>query len=320
MNVIIAAIALKFFFEHLNSIRIDVTTRIKVITYFGLLSPLGDYIIRYVNAEPLTQNTPIIFQSYIYQILFWSFIVLFNWVIFRDHKRALRYYSPVLGLTIYSLFTIFSTSKTPFLYPLFKKSISFNLINSGYLFPLGILILLWILKKVFTRKTKLMNWIALSFMGLFVLFTMGTLGAIKSSLPEPFNKSTKVDIRPANHFHTRWVVISDFQDKYYISRYQVLKGWDEEIENRIKYQDIDLVQNLLMNPKIRSLYFNVFNNPILNIEIQRENLFLNVIKPAPSFDLFWSDSAMIVLNNSGQIKTFRITYKFLNWTVLTTSI
>jgi len=306
MNVIIAALTLKFLFEHLSSIRIDVTTRIKVITYFGLLSPLGDYIIRYVNAVPLTQNTPIFFQSYIYQISFWSFIAFFNWVIFRDLKRALRYYSPVLGLMIYTLFTIFSTSKTPFLYPLFNRSIAFNLINSGYLFPLGILILLWIFKKILTRKTKLINWLALGFMALFVLFTMGTLGAIKTSLPEPFNKSEKVDIRPANHFHTRWIVIGDFQDKYYISNYQVLRGWEEEIQSRLKYQDIDLVQNLLMNPKIRSLYFNVFNNPILNIEIQRENLYLEVIKPAPSFDLFWSDSAKIVLNNSGQIKTFQI--------------
>ena len=320
MNVFIAALALKFLFEHLNSIRINVTIRIKVITYLGLLSPLGDYVIRYVNAEPLTQNTPIFFQSYIYQILFWSFIVCFNWVMFRDLKRALRYYSPVLGLTIYSLFTIFSTSQTPFLYPLFNKSISFNLINSGYLLPLGVLILLWILKKFLTQKAKLINWLALSFMALFVFFTMGTLGAIKSSLPEPFNKSEKVDIRPANHFHTRWIVVSDLQDKYYISNYQVLKGWEEEIQNQLKYQDIDLVQNLLMNPRIRSLYFNVFNNPILNIEIQRENLYMEIIEPVMSSELFWCDSAKIVLNNSGQIKTFQIKYKFLNWHVLTTNI
>jgi hypothetical protein len=320
MNVIISALVLKFFFEYLNSIRIDVTMRIKVITYFGLLSPLSDYIIRYINAKPLTQNSPIFFQSFVYQILFWSFIVFFNWVIFRDLKRSIRYYSPVLGLTIYSLFTIFSTSKTPFLYPILKRSISFNLVNSGYLLPLGILILLWIFKKVLTRKTKLVNWAALTFLALFIIFTMGTMGAIKSTLPEPFNKSEKVDIRPANHFHTKWMVISDFQGKYYLATYQVLKGWEKEIQNRIKYQDIDLVQNLLMNPKIRSLYFNVFNNPILNIEIQRENLYLEMFEPAPSFDLFWSNSAKIVLNNSGQIKTFQIRYKFLNWNALTMNI
>jgi hypothetical protein len=320
MNVIISALALKFFFEHLGSNRIDVSTRLKVITYLGLLSPLGDYVIRFFNAEPLTQNTPVFFQSFFYQVIFWSFMVLFNWVIFRDLKRAVRYYSPVLGLAVYSLFTVFSTSKTPFLYPLIKTGVSFNLVNSGYLFPLGVLILFWIFKKVFTQKTKLINWAALSFMAVFVIFSLGTIGAIKNTLPEPFNKSEKIDIRPDNHFHTKWKIISNYQDKYYISTYQIIRGWEVEIQNQIKYQDIDLVQNLLMNPKIRSLYFNVFKNPVLNIEIQRENLYLEVVEPAHSFDLFWSHSAKIVLNNSGQIKTFQIKYNFLYWNILTINI
>ncbi len=144
---------------------------------------------------------------------------------------------------------------------------------------------------------------------------MGIRGAIKSTLPEPFNKSSKVDIRPIDHFHTKWVVISDIQDKYYLSTYQVFKGWNEEIDNLPKYQDIDLVQNLLMNPRIRYLYFNVFNNPILNIEIQREKLYLEMIEPVPSFDLFWSHTVKIILNNSGQIKAYQIEDKFLNWKI-----
>lgn len=320
MNVIISALALKFFFEHLDSNQINVKTRIKVITFLGLLSPLGDYIIRYFNAEPLTQNTPIFFQSFFYQIIFWSFIVFFNWVIYRDMKRASRYYSPILGLGVYSLFTIFSTSKTPFLYPLVKTGIAFNLVNSGYIFPLGVLILFWIFKRIFAKKAKLINWTALGFMTVFVLFALGTMGAIKNTLPEPFNKSEKIDIRPDDHLHTQWKIISNFHDKYYISTYQIFKGWAPEIQNQIKYQDIDLVQNLLMNPKIRSLYFNVFKNPILNIEIQRENLYLEVIEPAPSFDLFWTRSATIVLNKSGQIKTFQVQYNFLYWNILTINI
>lgn len=320
MNVIIAALALKFYFDYLNAIRFDISTRIKTISYFGLLSPLGDYIIRYLSAEPITQNTPVIFQSLVYQTLFWSFIVLFNWVVYRDIKRAIRYYSPVGGVVIYSLFTIFSTSKTPFLYPLVKSSLSFNLISSGYLLPLTVLIFFWILKNVLPAKVKLINWAALTFMILYFIFSMGVRGVIKSTLPEPFNKTETVDIRPVNQFNTKWAIISNVEDRYYLTTYKVFEGWGVEIDQQFKYHDIDLVQNILMNPKIRSLYFNVFSNPILNIDIQREHLYLEMVEPVPSFDLFWSHSAKIILNNSGQITTYQINYKLLNWKVLTLNI
>jgi len=315
MNVIITVFTIYFAFEFFKP-KVKVSTRFKVITYLGALSPLGDYIYRFLSAKPIILSQPVFFQSFIYQGLFWSCIVIFNWVTFRDRIRAIRYYSPMLSLMIYSLFCILSTDRIPFIYPIISDGFSLALIKPGYLPVSALFVFLGFLKRVNRVDQRKISISAFTCLLLFIVYCIGVKLAIRGTVNEPYSTARSYQVFPINQLHTNWGVVTSTHGKYYTASYKVLQGWQNDNQILPEFEDFDLVQNLLLNFRIYKLYFYVFKNPVVKLEIQRESLYLDISELIPLNDLLWVSQVKITQNHLGQIIAYQINYKFLSWNIL----
>ncbi len=274
---------------------------------------MGDYIYRFFKSEPLIHSCEVLFQSFIYQWAFWTLIVFYHWLVYRNLKSSLRFYLPLVGLGCYALFSILSTESVPFLYPLTSASTTFNLMKPGYLVLLIPISLVW-----FTRKWTKLSLLSLGcfsflFLAGFLIAISATVAVIENSLTEPFTNSERLSILPGNHFYSEWHVVAVGQGKYHFDRYELFRGLKNDLRTRREFEDFELTQNILLNPLIHCIYYHSFKNPVASIDIQKEKLILDIAELIPSNDLFEVENLVMIQNKSGQIVNLQVNYRLFYW-------
>ena len=316
MNAIISIFFTIFFFELLQRKK-DIPTIAVPLTILGAILPLGDYAYRLFRSQPLFFSCEVIFQSFVYQGVFWSIIVVYHWIVTRDFRKSFQFYLPLWGLCWYAFFSVLGTDGIPFFYPLSTFHMELGFVKDSYLILLVPISLVWITKKWSRLSLYIISWISFSYLAVFLIFASGFRIIIINSLAELDGSSGDISIIPANYYRTEWRIVSKDQDKYYSYRYKLFGGLQNNPQSQTRFDDFELMQNVLFHPVIHCLYFHGYENPIAKIEIQKEKRFIQFNEFVPASELFKIDKLVIIQNRSGRIVDIQINYRFLNWKSIT---
>ncbi|MCP4757015.1 MAG: hypothetical protein GY866_39635 [Proteobacteria bacterium] len=307
MNTIICIFSVYYFFKLVDK-RISIGIGSKVLIYMGILMPIGDYVFRLVLGEIWFHTSGLIFHSFFYQGLFWSISALLFWVYRRDVKGAGRLLLPLVGLSIYALFTILGTESVAFLGPITLYSIHLDWIGSGYLIPLAVYILLLISKKWSDLSLYAIGRLSLGFLFLFFIYVGIVRYNIERSLDDSFQRHGSIVITPANSLQTVWNAVVKENNHYLSRKYHFIRGWQGEIQKHQISNDFEISQSVLLDPLVRLLYQNALKNPMLNADIQNEVLKVEISELFPSIEPLWIAKIKITKNRSGQLLDFSVDY------------
>jgi hypothetical protein len=278
------------------------------LIYLGMFLPLGDYILRFILGEFWFYSGNLIFHSFFFQASFWSIIALLYWVYTRDLPATFRFYFPLLGLVVYMVFSFFGTEHLAFWSPFSSRSFHLDWINSGFLVPMTVAVLLRLTKRWSEFSSITIARISLS----VLVFFLAIVGVIRynaqSDIPEEYKNLEMVNILPANNLQTEWEVVSYRAGIYHAGRYHFVQGFPEAFEQVDAYDDYDAAQTILLDPAIRKLILYGFNNPQVKIEIQNEVLKISINELRPLAGLLWIKQALVTCNRSGMITDLRVHY------------
>ncbi len=288
--------------------RLFISKVTKRLIYLGILLPLGDYILRFILGEIWFYSGDLIFHSFFYQGLFWLILAVLYWIYNHRIGPSIRILSPLLGLSFYFLFSLFTTESLNFFAPLFDIRIHWGWIYSGYLIPTVFALLLW-LNKVFSKMTVLtISRFSLIMLVAFVAFAGIIRNNASNAVAQFKNDNAVVSLLPANSLLTEWHAIIYQNKNYQIRRYHFVQGWQGALEEQEAFRAFDDSQYALLHPSIRNLYRFGFRNPTIRVYFENETVLVTITELKPLIDFLWIKKVEIKQNHSGQIVDLEIFY------------
>ncbi len=288
--------------------RLFVSKVARRLIYLGIFLPLGDYVLRFVIGDLWFYSGNLIFHSIPYQALFWGTVSLLVWVYSRNLLSSLKFLLPILGLVCYMLFSIPGTEHLAFWSPISGYSLHLDWVNSGYLIPTTVALLLLASKRWSEISSRTIGRISLSVLIVFLMIAGVIRNNAKNSIPENYREAGVVTITPANNLHTEWQAVNYRDGSYYYSRYHFVQGFQQKFQQIEVFDDYDTAQGVLMDHSIKNLWLLGFKNPLVQIQIQNEALRIDIKELHPSYELLWIKEAQVVRNRSGKIVDFSVRY------------
>ena len=307
MNSLICFLTVFHLFK-LTRHRLFVSKAIRRLIYLGIFLPIGDYILRFVIGDLWFYSGNLIFHSIPYQVMFWSIVSLLVWVYSRNLLSSLTFLFPLLGLVCYMLFSFLGTEHLTFWSPMSEYSLHLDWVNSGYLIPTTVAMLLLVSKRWSEISSRTIGQISLSVLLVFLLAAGVIRNNARNSIPENYKTSGVVTITPANNLHTEWQAVSYKDGSYFFNRYHFVQGFQQKFQQVEVFDDYDTAQSVLMDRSIKNLCLLGFKNPLVKIQIQNEALSIDIKELHPSNELLWIKEAQIVRNRSGMIVDFSVRY------------
>ncbi len=307
MNIVVCAFAV---YNVLNLIqeRVTISRWSRSLLYLGIILPAADYLLRFLIGEIWFQTGGLIFHSLIYQAMFWGTLTLLSWVYQRDIKKAGILLLPLAGLLLYGLFSIFSAENLPFLSPFSLVSFKLGWVNSGYLIPVVIFILLWATTRWSEVSRKTTSILALSMLMIFVTYSGISYYRINQQWQKSFPDAQIVSIVPSNHQQTMWRVVTSHQGSYFHSDFHFIQGQRGEIAEQPALSDSETSQLALLDPMIRVMFRKAFKNPVMQTNIQNESMNISISELLPLIEPIWIKQLQLRKNKSGQMVVFEINY------------
>ncbi len=307
MNSLICFLTVFHLFK-LTRRRLFVAKVTRRLIYLGVFLPLGDYILRFIRGDLWFFSGNLLFHSIPYQCLFWCIFSLLYWVYCRELLRSLKFLFPLLGLIFYMLFSFLGTEHLTFWTPISNFSLHLDWVNSGYLIPTTVALILLISKRWSEISSVTIGRISLSVLIVFVILAGIIRNNAKNDIPAEYKKSGVVTITPANNLHTEWQAVNYRDGYYYFSRYHFVQGYQLKFKQIDAFDDYDTVQSVFLDASIRNLCLFGFKNPLVKIQIQSEALRIDIKELNPSSELLWIKEAQVVRNRSGLIVDFSVQY------------
>lgn len=307
MNIVVCIFAC---YHALNLIQkgITVSPRSRFLLYLGIILPAGDYLLRFIIGEIWFQTEGLVFHSLIYQSLFWGVVALLSWVYQRDVKKAGTLLLPMVGLSVYALFSIFSTENLSFFSPLSSASFKLGWVNSGFLVPVSIFIVLWILTRWSELSETMVSILTLFVLVSFVTYSGISYHRIDREWQKSFPEARLVSIAPVNHQQTMWRVVTRLQDNYSHSKFHFIQGQSGEITEQPALSDAEIPQLALLDPMIRIMFQKAFKNPVIQTNMQNESMHILISELLPLIEPIWIKRIQFRKNKSGQMAVFEINY------------
>ena len=219
---------------------------------------------------------------------------LLHWIYFRDVKKAQSIFYPLVGLSVYFFFTLFSTEQTAFFTPLSSQTFSFNWVLSGYAIPLFCTLLFFAFRYWSGVEQGTASKGGLGFLlGMFK-------GMILLNLPRDFKQEGTFRAEPLNVIQTRWLITLKKKDHYVYQVFNLVGGFESNPQKQPIADEVEILKAQLLEPAFAHIYFDRFKNPIVNITFIHENILIEIkeLKPLPEF--IWVRSMSIIKNSSGQ--------------------
>lgn len=288
--------------------RLFVSKITRRLVYLGIFLPLGDYLLRMVRGDLWFFSGNLFFHSVPCHFLFWVVIALLFWVYSRDVLSSLRFLAPLLGLLCYMVFCLFSTEYLTFWAPVSEHGIRLNWVNSGYLIPSTVALLLQLSKRWSELSSVTVGRISIGVLVVFVSLAGFFRHNAISAIPEPHDSSGVQSVYPANILQTEWNTVVFHEGIYFSSRYHFVQGYQESFTSVEAFDDFETAQGVLVDQSIRRLYRFGFKNPVVSIQIQKEALQIAIKELYPAPELLWIQHAQIVRNRSGLILDYNSQY------------
>ncbi len=266
----------------------------------GAFLPLLDYGWAYRLGEASMGLGLQFFHSMSYQTLLWALVALIHWVYFRDGKRALKRFLPLLGLLTYALLTIISTEKVSFLTPWSNFAFHLGWVLTGYSLFLLLGSLLLPAKRWFGLSWNQVSRYGLSGVALLILLQGAMQGIIYATLPQAFKGNKSVRISPVNFAQTRWLVSLRQNDQYQITHFSWWNGFDPTISEVPLADDAEVLKTQLLDPVLAQIYFQDMTHPVVETHFLHENLEMTFTELEPTQALGRLFKLRVVKNSSGQ--------------------
>ena len=307
MNIVICAFAVHHVLILIQK-RVTISRWSRSLLFLGIILPAGDYLLRFFIGEIWFQTGGLIFHSLIYQAFFWGTLTLLSWVYQRDVKKAGILLLPLVGLSLYVLFSIFSTEDLPFLSPFSLASFKLGWVNSGYLIPVVIFILLWVTSRWSEMSRKTTSILSISMLMIFITYSGISYYRINQQWQKSFPEAQIVSIVPSNHQQTTWRVVTCHQGSYLHSDFHFIQGQRGEIAEQPALSDSESSQLALLDPMIRVMFQRAFKNPVIQTNIQNESMNISISELLPLIEPVWIKQLQLRKNKSGQLVVFEINY------------
>lgn len=308
MNLIISIITV---FHLLRIIKKKYPLRLKskILIFLGICLPIMDYIIRYYRDEPILSSLTVLFQSFPYQMMVWGVLALLYWIYKRNFRKAGVLLLPLVGMLFYISITALTTEKIYFLKPFSDIYISFNLIKPGYIFPLLLILLLWIVKRWLGFSAKKISYFSIHIIILSILISVFFKTYTFFTLPDSFSKNSNILITPTDHLLVNWNAIELNGRDYYVSTFRFLYGWNTDVKKYPLSNDYELLQSILIYPDILAYYSSSFQVPVVKTSVKNENLLVEIRELSPLSDIFWMNRLTLERNRTGHVLQLNKNYK-----------
>lgn len=307
MNIIISFTTVFLFFELIRK-RSKIKPVSRILVYIGVLSPMGDYLLRLLWGEIWFQSGQLIFHNFFIQTVFWLIAALLYWVYIRSFRKARRLIYPLFGLLVFVGFSFISTDNVSFFSPLFQKQMHLGVIQTGYYIPLILAVALLATKKWTHLSSKKISQISLGFLFLFILYAGGTRLFIQYGSGKLYQQDKRVSVSPANLLQTIWNVVSYHNNQYTNRRFHIFNYRQEDIIKQTASNDIDLSQTVLLDPIIRGIYLNAFKYPVITTDLQNEVIKIEISEMDSTNEFLAVKKIQIMKNKSGQIIDSHVEY------------
>ncbi len=307
MNIV-ACVFFVYFGLNLLQKKAVISRSTRFFLYLGTVLPVMDYFLRFSVGEIWFQTEGLIFHSFVYQSLFWGIASILVWVYIRDIRKAGKLLFPLVGLLMYTVFSVFSMENISFLTPLSSASFSLGWVIPGYLIPTVILIVFWITAIGSDLSKTLVSILALLSLIGFIVYAGISYHRINQDLKSVFPNPQVVSIAPVNHQQTMWRVVTKHQDNYSLSHFHFIQGQHGEVEEHPSLNESETAQMALLDPVIWEIFQKAFRNPVIQIDIQNESMLVTISELVPLIEPLWVKKIQLRKNRSGQIVFFDIDY------------
>ncbi|MGK0288814.1 MAG: hypothetical protein ACI86H_000235 [bacterium] len=312
MNSLITA-GLLFHFFRIFPQKIKLSLFQRSLVYLGAFLPIGDLFIYLILQKRLYQTDGLYFHSFFYQSIFWAGVAWIIWILWRDVKSSLSFLLPLLGLAGYTGISLLSSGSTYYFYPFSTKLINLDLMKDGYSFLTLSVFFFFVLSYWKYPEKKLINiFVTLLFIS-YSSFMVGMNFFIHQQLPKEFSNVSQINVMAKSQFLGKWQVIARKKEKYIVWEYSLFEK-NKKIKEYNYSNDSELVNSLKENPFIRKIIRDSIRNPVFNIQVQSEGLYLTISEVVERNELFWLEKIVLQLNNSGKIINIKTKYQTLSKT------
>ncbi|MDX2470864.1 MAG: hypothetical protein QNL04_09860 [SAR324 cluster bacterium] len=299
MNSLISIFAL---FELFNLVkdRYYLQRRERGLIFLGALLPLLDYWFSFkADAYSSTFSHPY-FHSFFFMGISCFVVALIHWIYFRNLEKAGTLFFPLIGLTAYFFFTLFSTEQAAFFTPFTDRTFSFNWVLSGYAVPLLLTLLFYGFRFWSGIERGIASKGGLVFLMGFILLMGSFKGLIYLNLPKDFSRAGQLQSEPLNLMQTRWLISLKENDHYVHQVFNLIGGFESNPQKTSLADEVEIFKTLLLEPALAQVYYQEFKNPVVNLSFVHDNILIEITELFPLPELIWIESLAIIKNSSGQ--------------------